>query len=171
MTDSWSDQLLGAVWFNDVSKVRLLTSMPQKVTEPGLLHYAARLGNSSIVFELLRAGWKEHINYYDEMSLTPLMWAAMENNFEVVALLLSFGAKINAFEESKIGNTAIREAAQAANPKMVEFLLKAGADPFIRGWMHLNAIDVAEQRVETENSEDSREILRILIEKQGRGEP
>lgn len=158
------DQFLEAIQRGEVNSVRELiaSGIPDNAAE--LLHYASKSGNVAVVGELLKAGWKEFIDEFDDMSMTPLMWAAVKNRLLVAELLIASGANVNIFEKNEAGNTAIREAANSSTPEMVILLLRAGADPRIRGWMQLNAVDVAEERVRKENSVDSKTILKLLKE-------
>ena len=45
--------------------------------------------------------------------------------------------------------------------ELIEFLLEQGADPALRGWMGLNAIDKARQRADAEKNE----VLALLNKK------
>jgi hypothetical protein len=45
---------------------------------------------------------------------------------------------------------------------MVQFLLEAGADPLIPGWMHITAYDRAKTRAEKERSSDAATILSLI---------
>ena len=66
---------------------------------------------------------------------------------EIVKLLLAAGADVNAHDNRRIGNTALNEVAGDGAFETIEVLLEAGADPTIRGWMNLNALDRARSRV------------------------
>jgi hypothetical protein len=65
-------------------------------------------------------------------------------------MLIAAGADVNAHDEENIGSTALRRTAFFGSYKAVEFLLKAGADPHIPGWMGLTAIDEAKKRSDDE---------------------
>jgi len=114
--------------------------------ELGRLHQAAGDGNLDEIKRLLQTEHLKLINVFDELSLTPLMRAAMGGHVEAVKLLLAAGADVNAHDTQRIGNTAINEVAGDGAFEMIEVLLEAGADPTIRGWMKLNALDRARHR-------------------------
>jgi ankyrin repeat protein len=115
--------------------------------EIGQLHQAAADGNVAEIERLLQTEHRQLINVFDELSLTPLMRAAMGGHVEAVKLLLAAGADVNAHDNPRIGNTALNEVAGDGSFEMIELLLAAGADPTIRGWMNLNALDRARHRV------------------------
>lgn len=115
--------------------------------EVGRLHQAAEDGDLEEIKRLLQGDHLKLINAFDELSLTPLMRAAMNGHIEAVRLLLAAGADVNAHDDRRIGNTAINEVAGDGVFEMIEVLLEAGADPTIRGWMGLNALDRARSRI------------------------
>ena len=115
--------------------------------ELGRLHQAASDGNLDEIRRLLQSDHIKLINVFDEMSLTPLMCAARGGHVEAVKLLIAAGADVNAYDASRIGNTALNEVAGDGAFEMIEVLLEAGADPTIRGWMNLNALDRARSRI------------------------
>jgi ankyrin repeat protein len=115
--------------------------------ELGRLHQAAADGDLAEIKRLLQTDHIKLINVFDELSLTPLMRAAMGGHIEAVKLLLAAGADVNAHDARCIGNTAINEVAGDGYFEMIEVLLEAGADPTIRGWMNLNALDRASHRL------------------------
>jgi ankyrin repeat protein len=114
--------------------------------ELGQLHQASADGNLHEIKRLLQSDHLKLINVFDELSLTPLMRAAMGGHVEAVKLLIAAGADVNAHDARRIGNTALNEVAGDGAFEMIEVLLEAGADPTIRGWMDLNALDRARYR-------------------------
>jgi len=108
------------------------------------LHAAAQSGNLDEVRHLLRAA--KNPNHFDEGGCTPLHYAAAAGHTEVVKELLSSGADVNAQDDGAIGDTAIGHVAGNCSLEMATLLIQAGADPELRGWMQLNAIDHAKAR-------------------------
>lgn len=79
---------------------------------------------------------------------------------EVARRLIEAGANVNAHDERVIGNTPLSDCAGECNYEMAKVLVDAGADPTIRGWMQMNAIDRARERKDA----NARKILRLLEE-------
>jgi ankyrin repeat protein len=113
------------------------------------LHRAAAEGDLVELKSLLQTGHLKRINMFDEMSFTPLMRAAIAEQVAAVKLLLEAGADVNAHDDARVGNTAINEVAGDGSFEMIELLLAAGANPNIRGWMQINALDRARNRSRT----------------------
>lgn len=79
-----------------------------------------------VAAELIKAG--ANVNIYGKERYSPLYNACDRNNFELVKLLVSKGAKVNAkCGQSK--RTPLFEAMYPDNYEMVKFLLEKGADP------------------------------------------
>jgi ankyrin repeat protein len=108
------------------------------------LHFAAMDGDASRCAQLIAEDYDP--SAFDELGKTPLHYAAENEHLDVVALLISHGADVNARHEPSIGNTPLAEAAGSCSLRMARMLLDAGADPTIRSWMQLNAIDRAQDR-------------------------
>jgi len=66
-------------------------------------------------------------NVRDDHNNTPLMFAAMNGNHEIVKYLLASGADPNALSED--GTTPLGAAALGGDEETVELLIKAGARP------------------------------------------
>lgn len=103
------------------------------------LHWAAAAGDLDRVRQLLDAGYD--LNAFDDLDYTPLHHAALKEHVAVVSLLLGKGADVNAHNEPRIGDTPLAVCAQTCSLEMASLLLEAGADPTIRGWMGLTALD------------------------------
>ncbi|MEI7911780.1 MAG: ankyrin repeat domain-containing protein [Verrucomicrobiota bacterium] len=162
MMASTYDSLIAAIQLNDLVSIRKLKNCPPMLGQSDLLHYAAQLGNPEVASKMLDSIWIGELNKFDDMSFTPLMWAARSEHDSVVRLLLEAGADVNAFDEARCGNTVLREVVETASVDLIQLLLNAGADPLIPGWMGLSAVDKAEERDENEQSTEARHVLRLL---------
>ena len=105
-------------------------------------------------FELVKTGTLEEVNNaikagadvnaQDEYDMTPLMYAAWNNqNPEIIKLLLGAGANVNA--KDKNGKTPLMWAAEDnQNPEIIKILIDAGADGKARDNKGKTAFDYAE---------------------------
>jgi ankyrin repeat protein len=89
------------------------------------LHHAAALGQLKIVENLISEKGTS-INGKDKSGNTPLYWAAINEQPEVVAFLVAKGADINS--QSKKGITSLHEIAFRGNLFMAKLLIQLGAD-------------------------------------------
>jgi len=126
------------------------------------LHYAAQIGDCSVLKAMLDEGWIDKINKFDDTSFTPLIWAAKNGHIDAVKLLLTAGAHVNARDEARCGNTVLREVVESCGMELVQVLIAAGADPTISGWMQLTAIDKAKERSEKNPGPMAQSILDLL---------
>jgi ankyrin repeat protein len=108
------------------------------------LHLAAERGDVSAVKAFLAEGHDP--NVFDDLSFTPLHYAAREEHLHIIRLLLDAGADVNAHDESRIGDTPLGSIAGNCSLAVAHLLIEAGADPTIRGWMQLCALDRAKNR-------------------------
>lgn len=122
------------------------------------LHWAASKGDVAEVQRLLAA--KYPINRFDELGWTPLHHAVSEGHLDMVDVLLAAGADVNAHDERRIGNTPLSDNIRACSFEMAKRLIDAGADPTIRGWMQLSAIDRAAERTDA----DAKKVRRLLAD-------
>lgn len=120
------------------------------------LHRAAEAGDLLLIRDLINR--KYPINRFDELGKTPLHYAVEADRIDVVKLLLGSGANVNAHDERLLGNTPLSDNIGHCTYEMAKLLIDAGADPTIRGWMRLNAIDRAGSRKDT----NAREIVKLL---------
>ena len=74
------------------------------------------------------------------------MIAAENDDLISAGLLLRAGTDPNVHEEQRIGDTALKRAAERASLQMVELLLSFRAEPTIPGWMQLTPIHKAQER-------------------------
>jgi hypothetical protein len=108
------------------------------------LHFAAMDGDLARAQYAIANG--APLDRFDETGLTPLHHAARGEHLDAMDLLIRFGADVNAHDESTIGNTPLAEVAGNCSLAVAQKLVAAGADPTIRGWMQLNALDRAAKR-------------------------
>ena len=80
--------------------------------------------------------------------------------------LLSSGANVNAHDEEAIGETPLGDVAANCSYDVAEFLIWAGADPAIKGWMQITALDRASER-KTEEGKRVYKLLMKAVEKFG----
>jgi ankyrin repeat protein len=136
----------------------------------GRLHRAAEAGDVPLVQDLLDSGCP--VNAFDELGKTPLHYAVLGEHLAVVDCLLRRGADINARDERVIGDTPLGEAASTCTLRMARHLVEAGADPTVRGWMQLNAVDRAERRAKSEGAGgEGQAVYELLCEVAGRHRP
>jgi ankyrin repeat protein len=108
------------------------------------LHFAAMEGDMEKCVRLIAKGYDP--NGFDRIGHTPLHYAAEKEHFDAVKALLANGARVNALDESKIGNTALAHVAQTCSLKMAKLLLDAGADPTLHIGLSGSAIARAKNR-------------------------
>lgn len=73
------------------------------------LHFAAMEGDVEKCVRLIAEGYDP--SGFDQIGHTPLHYAAKEEHFDAVEALLAHGARVNALDESKIGDTALAHVA------------------------------------------------------------
>ncbi len=112
------------------------------------LHIAVQHGDMTRVRQLLADGRSP--NAFDEISKTPLHYAAEGGHIDIIRVLLDAGADVNAHDEPRIGNTPLRDVADQCSLAVATLLVDAGADPRIPGWMQLTALHKAGKRTDQE---------------------
>ena len=107
--------------------------------------YVALVGTVSRAQKLIDRGAQ-----VNRLGWTPLHYAAAKSNDDMVKFLLDKDAMPNA--PSPDGTSPLMMAAQAerVNPKVVQLLIHAGADPLARNLKGDDAIDVARQKGNTD---------------------
>jgi ankyrin repeat protein len=133
--------------------------------DPYALHSAAQGGDLALVQELLGKGCLP--NAFDDLGMTPLHYAAQEGHLPVIDLLLRAEADVDAHDERTIGNTPLGEVAGNCSYEVAERLIAAGADPTVKGWMQLTALDHARKRKRPEGVR-VRELLEAAAKKRQR---
>ena len=116
----------------------------EKMLEGDELHLAAQEGDLASVRRLLASGCD--VNTFDSIGRTPLHYAVEGEHYDVAKLLIESGAAVNAHHEDSVGNTPLGEVAGRCSLRIAKLLVDSGADPTIRGWMQLNALDRARER-------------------------
>jgi ankyrin repeat protein len=123
------------------------TDFPDELTDEfhrERLHFAAGEGNLGRVQQYLAEGCAP--SAFDELGLTPLHYAARGEHFDVVRVLLAQGARVNACDSARAGDTVLADVAQTCSLKMAQLLLDAGSDPTTPGCMGMNALHRSEKR-------------------------
>jgi ankyrin repeat protein len=121
------------------------------------LHFAAQDGDLDQVHQLLSEG--RDVNAFDDLGKTPLHYAVEQEHYDVAKRLIEHGANVNAHHEPTIGNTPLGEIAGSCSFRIAKLLVDSGADPTIRGWMQLNAVDRAERRKQG----DGEAVYQLLV--------
>jgi len=131
------------------------------------LHWAAQQGDLARVRQLIAEGHPVSA-FDDDMHLTPLHYAAMGGHLEVMRALIEAGADVNAHDETRIGNTPLREVAGHCSLEVAKVLVDAGADPRIPGWMQLTALHESEQRKKPEGVRVHELLVAAAAKQRGR---
>ena len=120
------------------------------------LHRAAQEGDLARINELIDR--KYPLNRFDDLGKTPLHYAVQDDRLEAVRRLIEAGANVDAHDERTIGNTPLSDSARECTYEMARLLVDLGADPTIRGWMQMNALDRARERKDA----IGRKIVKLL---------
>ena len=122
-----------------------------------LVHFAAQHGDLDELRRLVAEG--RAVDRFDTLGMTPLHYAVKGEHHDVAQFLIEHGADVNAHHEPTISNTPLAEVAATCSLRIARLLVGAGADPTIRGWMQLNALDRAKGRKRGEG----REVYELLL--------
>ena len=112
------------------------------------LHFAVQQNDLDRVKELVLAG--SDVNQFDDIGYTPLHYACRNEFFPIADFLIEHGADVNAHHEPSISNTPLGDIAGSCSLARAQWLVRHDADPTIRGWMQLNALDRASDRTQEE---------------------
>src|SRR3954454_19093198 len=110
------------------------------------LHYPAFFGGAEAAetaWALLEAGADVNARSDNELSVLPLHSAVAGNHDDVIEVLLTAGADVNAVQRH--GYTPLHGAAQNGAERTVDHLLRAGADPSATSDDGRSAADLADQ--------------------------
>ncbi len=145
--------LMSAVFFKNIQYIQTCIINGADVNERGRrkitpLHEAAvstcmcfldvKDGSCLDACKLLIANGAE-IDAQDEDGLTPLMFATLDGQQEVVELLIREGARLNQIDEE--GETALHYAAKYGQNKIAELLIANGAELNIRDYCGQTPLD------------------------------
>lgn len=106
-----------------------------------LLHFATYFGNVGFAIHLLNDGWNPNIRDKDGNNSTPLSYACIRGQIEIVSLLLEFGADITAIDDN--GDTALHDACYYGHFEIVKLLLKHHAKRRVQNKQRIRPIDYA----------------------------
>ena len=101
----------------------------------------ARIGAIEHIQKMIESG-KRDAKYTDEEGITPLHWAAINNQYAVCKYLIDQGANVNA-KGGDSGATPAMWAAQRCHFYIVNLLLNHGADPLITDGQGYNILHLA----------------------------
>ena len=145
---------------SEISKKGIFTKSSTPIEQNNLLMVALSQRNFIIddtyhqfIKNLIDEG--EYINYRNRTKMTPLMFASMYTDANIVALLLKNGAIINNQDED--GKTALMKSVEYAKYNIAELLLERGANINIRSKREGTALSLA---ILLKNQE----MIKILLE-------
>ncbi|KAK4936156.1 palmitoyltransferase akr1 [Elasticomyces elasticus] len=123
-----------------------LAPMQNGQAEPSLpleedIMQCARIGALEHIQKMIQSG-KYDAKYKDEEGITPLHWAAINNQFAVCKYLLEQGADVNA-KGGESNATAVMWASQRCHFYIVNLLLQNGADPLLTDGQGYNILHLA----------------------------
>ncbi len=143
-------ELFWAACGRDLEITRLLLEAGARVaeehSEESSLHAAVEDANLPMVNLLLHYDAAVALDWFDYVNRTPLIVAVQIGSIKIAKRLIEAGSDVNAHNEPNIGDTALHRAVEKGTVEMVELLLKAGANPTIKGWMWLTPLDKARGR-------------------------
>ena len=145
----------GALVENENSKAGLGTSV----------HRAARSGNVEVLRILLGNGGGAALSMFDDLGLTPLAAAVLNDSLESAQMLVDAGSPLDVRDEEMLGDPALTHAVRAHNVEMVKLLLDAGSDPLVPGWLQLPALEVARDE-DDDHHTNATCLIRKMVEDQ-----
>lgn len=158
-----------ALHSGDISRVReWIRVNPDDLNAPvtdgySPLHIACAFGQEALVTYLLGCGSLINLNAMNASVATPLHLAVSFRDEDVACRisqqLIDFGAELNAPQMG--GQTPLHHAVARGSEKLVELLVLAGADPFLKDEHGHSAVDIARQGSDAEKCER----LRLLLKK------
>ena len=116
---------VACTWLAATVTVLALTASAVMAAPPATLLDAVESGDRTAALRLLAKGANPNTPGPD--GTTPIMWAAANDDTELVRALVKAGAKVDA--RNHFGTSALTEAATSGSASIIDVLLKAGADP------------------------------------------
>ncbi|RBQ65834.1 hypothetical protein VDGD_03669 [Verticillium dahliae] len=101
----------------------------------------ARVGNVAGMEKLFESG-EYDATYHDDEGITPLHWAAINNQYAMAKFLIDHGAEINRKGGESVA-TPLQWAAQRCHYYTVNLLLQHGADPLITDAQGYNTLHIS----------------------------
>ncbi|RSM13081.1 Palmitoyltransferase AKR1 [Fusarium oligoseptatum] len=101
----------------------------------------ARIGDVPAMEKLFESG-EYDATYSDDEGITPLHWAAINNQYAMCKFLIEHGAEINRKGGESVA-TALQWAAQRCHYYTVNLLLQHGADPLITDAQGYNTLHIS----------------------------
>ena len=121
---------------------------------------SCKFGEIDVIKEFLTSHSDLNINNITEpdSGATPLMLASIIGHMEIIKLLISQGADLNA-KDFVYGWTALMQATFYGHQEVTKYLLKCGADPTIAAFNGCTALDLA-----TLMDDSNTTVIRMLAE-------
>jgi ankyrin repeat protein len=126
------------------------------------VHLAARQGDTEFLALLLAADGRCALEKFDDMHQTPLMAAAASGDDQMVNFLVDNGADVDAHCDQYDGDSALTTAVQDKDVRMVECLLRAGADPHHRGDWNRTAVQWASEWADSKRHPELRRLYQLV---------
>jgi ankyrin repeat protein len=125
-------------------------SQPHPLKEPWTAFVKAAAAGDFEVADRLLQQHPELLNHREFWGQTALHYLVIESEFDAVEYLISRGADTNTGDDSN-GETPLHSACMLANGRMVECLLKAGANPNAPSMTYGTPLDIAFEKLRTMN--------------------
>jgi ankyrin repeat protein len=106
---------------------------------------------------------------FDELGLTPLAAAVLNDSLKAARLLVDARSPLNLRDEEELGDPALTHAVRNHNVEMVKLLLKAGADPLVPGYLHHTPLYVAHYYEDDDGHTPATRQIRKMLEEHADG--
>ncbi|KAL2181173.1 uncharacterized protein P884DRAFT_213860 [Thermothelomyces heterothallicus CBS 202.75] len=117
-----------------------LGNMPKETPQPDIMQMA-RIGDIAGMEKLFETGDYD-ATYADDEGITPLHWAAINNQYAMCKFLIERGAPVNKKGGESVA-TPLQWAAQRCHYYTVHLLLQHGADPLITDAQGYNTLHIS----------------------------